>query len=261
MNPPYQNIDSNFTDPNISSPLIISPIFKPLYQQIKTLIMQNLQSNRWKSGELIPSEIELSHYFKVSQGTVRKAIDELATENILVRRQGKGTFVATHHERHAQFRFLRLMPDSGKSQIIDKKIAKFKRLHATAEIASLLGLKLVDSVIYIRRIMIFDNVPTILEEIWLPGTLFETLTHEYLVDYEGPIYGLFETRFGICMIRAVEQVRAFIASTNLAKLLSVKKSSPLLCVDRVSFTYSDRPVEVRRGFYITNHHHYHNKLS
>src|SRR5690349_2911838 len=76
-------------------------------------IRQSLQSGEWKPGELMPSEVELAVRFKVSQGTVRKAIDELAAENLVVRRQGKGTFVATHHEERAHFRFLKLMPDEG----------------------------------------------------------------------------------------------------------------------------------------------------
>ena len=84
-----------------------------LYQQIKGLITQDLQAGLWKPGEVIPSEFELAARFKVSQGTVRKAIDELAAENLLVRRQGKGTFVATHSEQHVQYRFLRLKPDGG----------------------------------------------------------------------------------------------------------------------------------------------------
>src|SRR3978361_904244 len=92
-----------------------SPTFSPLYQQIKALITQSLQSGEWKPGELIPSEVELATRFKVSQGTVRKAIDELSGENLVVRRQGKGTFVATHHEARAQFRFLRLESDAGET--------------------------------------------------------------------------------------------------------------------------------------------------
>ncbi len=82
-----------------------SPTFSPLYQQIKALIMQSLQTGEWKPGELIPSEVELAYRYKVSQGTVRKAIDELSADNLVVRRQGKGTFVATHHEARVQFRF------------------------------------------------------------------------------------------------------------------------------------------------------------
>ena len=90
-----------------------TPSFSPLYQQIKVLLMRSLQSGEWKPGEAIPSEMELAARFRVSQGTVRKAIDELAGENHLVRRQGKGTFVATHAEEQTQYRFLRLTPDDG----------------------------------------------------------------------------------------------------------------------------------------------------
>ncbi len=73
-----------------------TPAFSPLYQQIKALITRSLQSGEWRPGEAIPSEMELAARYRVSQGTVRKAIDELAVENRVVRRQGKGTFVATH---------------------------------------------------------------------------------------------------------------------------------------------------------------------
>ncbi|HXM81598.1 MAG TPA: GntR family transcriptional regulator, partial [Burkholderiales bacterium] len=72
------------------------PSFSPLYRQIKDLLLESLRSGEWRPGEAIPSEIELAARFRVSQGTVRKAVDELAAENLLVRRQGKGTFVATH---------------------------------------------------------------------------------------------------------------------------------------------------------------------
>ena len=67
-----------------SGPGAASPTFSPLYQQIKSLIMQSLQSGEWKPGELIPSEVELAFRYKVSQGTVRKAIDELSAENLVV---------------------------------------------------------------------------------------------------------------------------------------------------------------------------------
>src|SRR6201990_2642840 len=90
-----------------TAPPATSPTFSPLYQQIKGLITRSLQSGEWKPGEAIPSEVELAARFKVSQGTVRKAIDAMADENLVVRRQGKGTYVATHAEEKIQYRFLR----------------------------------------------------------------------------------------------------------------------------------------------------------
>jgi GntR family transcriptional regulator len=238
-----------------------SPTFSPLYQQIKALITQSLQSGEWKPGELIPSEVELAARFKVSQGTVRKAIDELSAENLVVRRQGKGTFVATHHEERAHYRFLRLMPDVGEAHQADNRIIEVKRMRAPAEVARLLDVKSGDSVIFIRRVQSFDGVPTILEELWLPGALFRGLTAERLVEYKGPMYGLFETEFGTRMIRATERVKAVLAEPQVSVLLDVPPGTPLLSLERVSFTYGDKPVEVRRGLYRTDRHHYHNELS
>ena len=183
-------------------PASASPTFSPLYQQIKALITQSLQSGEWKPGELIPSEVELSYRFKVSQGTVRKAIDELSAENLVVRRQGKGTFVATHHEARVQFRFLRLMPDTGEANQPENRIIEVKRLRGPAEVTRVLDIKAGDSVVFIKRVQYFDNVPIILEEIWLPGAIFKGLTAERLVEYKGPMYGLFEAEFGTQMIRA-----------------------------------------------------------
>jgi GntR family transcriptional regulator len=238
-----------------------SPTFSPLYQQIKALITQSLQSGEWKPGELIPSEVELANRFKVSQGTVRKAIDELAAENLVMRKQGKGTFVSTHHEARAHFRFLRLMPDEGVPHYPESKFIEVKRMRAPADVARLLDLKSGDAVVFIKRVQSFDGVPTIVEELWLPGATFKGLTAERLVEYKGPMYGLFESEFGTRMIRATEKIRAVCADAGASALLRIAANTPLLASERVSFTYGDKPVELRRGLYLTEHHHYHNELN
>ena len=238
-----------------------SPSFRPLYQQIKALITQSLQAGEWKPGELMPSEVELAARFKVSQGTVRKAIDELAAENLVLRRQGKGTFVASHAEERAHFRFLRLMPDEGVPHHPENRFLEVKRIRAPAEVARLLDLKSGDAVVYIKRVQSFDGEPTILEELWLPGQLFKGLSAERLVEYKGPMYGLFETEFGTRMIRATEKIRAVAADAGSAAHLRVAEGTPLLCGERVSYTYGDKAVELRRGMYLTSHHHYMNELS
>ncbi len=235
--------------------------FSPLYQQIKALILGSLQAGEWKPGEAIPSENDLAARFKVSQGTVRKAIDELASENLLVRRQGKGTFVATHHEDRVHFRFLRLVPDDGEPHYPKSKILDCKRLRAPAEIAKLLDLKAGDAVVQIERILFFSEEATVYEEIWLPGTTFKGLTTERLVDWRGPMYALFETEFATHMVRATERLRAVAADELSAKHLGIEINTPLLAVERVSFTYGERPVEVRKAVYLTSTHHYLNELN
>jgi GntR family transcriptional regulator len=236
-------------------------VFTPLYKQIKRLLLQDLDRGAWKPGELIPSEIELAARFQVSQGTVRKAIDELAAENLLLRRQGKGTFVATHHEPKAQFRFLRIMPDEGEAVAAQSRFLDCRRQRATADIARHLELKAGDSVVFVRRLLSFKSEPIIVDDIWLPGALFKSLTAERLAEYHGPLYGLFESEFGTRMIRADERLRACPAEAEIAKLLKVPAGAPVLLVERVSLTYGERPVELRRGFCLTEHHHYHNTLT
>jgi GntR family transcriptional regulator len=238
-----------------------APAFSPLYQQIKTLLVRSLQAGEWRPGEAIPSEIDLAARFKVSQGTVRKAIDELAAENLLVRRQGKGTFVATHAEQKVQFRFLRLAPDDGEAAGAQRRFIDCRRLRAPSDIARALQLKSGDTVVQVRRVLSFRGAPVVLDDIWLPGQLFKGLTAEKLGDYRGPMYGLFETEYGVRMIRAEEKIRAVAADAAAAELLGVAPGAPLLSVERLSLTYDDKPVELRRGLYNTAAHHYRNELS
>ncbi|HWK62546.1 MAG TPA: GntR family transcriptional regulator [Eoetvoesiella sp.] len=240
---------------------VSSAAYSPLYQQIKGLLLQSLDRGEWKPGESIPSELELAARFQVSQGTVRKAIDELAAENLLLRRQGKGTFVATHHEAKVRFRFLRLTSDDGQPKMTGSQILDCRRVKAPTDIARLLDLRAADAVVNLRRLLSFEQVPTILDDIWLPGSVFRGLTADSLSRYRGPLYGLFESEFGISMVRAEEKIKAVSASAEQAQLLQVAPSSPLLQVERVSFTYGDRPVEVRRGLYVTERFHYRNSLN
>ena len=256
-NPPYAGSDALGASG-------LTPAFSPLYQQIKGLILQSLQSGEWKPGEAIPSEMDLAGRFRVSQGTVRKAIDELAAENLVVRRQGKGTFVATHAEQHVQYRFLKLQPDNGDAQSegpAERTIIDCKRLRASADIARALSLRSGDPVLQVRRVLAYAGVPTILEELWLPGAPFKGLTAERLSNYNGPMYALFETEFGVRMVRAEESIRAINPDAEQASLLKVDATTPLLSVERVAYTYNDTPMELRRGLYRTDTHHYRNALS
>ncbi|UCV01528.1 GntR family transcriptional regulator [Acidovorax radicis] len=241
-----------------------TPAFSPLYQQIKGLILQSLQQGEWKPGEAIPSEMELAARFRVSQGTVRKAIDELAAENLVMRKQGKGTFVATHAEQHVQYRFLKLLPDTGDARVegpAQRQVIDCRRVRASADVARALALRSGDAVMQAKRILSFASVPTILEDIWLPGQAFKGLTAEQLANYQGPTYAMFELDFGVRMVRAEEKIRAVLPDEDQTRLLQVSSVTPLLSVERIAYTYNDVPMELRRGLYLTDTHHYRNELS
>jgi len=240
----------------------VSPTFSPLYRQIKGLILQALESGEWRPGQAIPSEQELAIRFNVSQGTVRKAIDEMAADNILVRRQGRGTYVASHTDPRQMFRFLRLVPEDGGVLAHPKSVpVDCWRTKAGQEAARTLGIDPDAQVIIVRRVLQFGRKPIVADEIFLPEELYQGLNMEMLQVWSSSLYSLFETRFGLRMIRAQERIRAVAADQAAAELLQVNEGTPLLSVERVTYTYGDKPVEWRRGVYSTSEHLYLNDLT
>lgn len=239
----------------------IAPSFQPLYLQIKALLQKSLEVREWGPGKAIPSEIELAGRFGVSQGTVRKAIDALAADNLVVRRQGKGTFVATHtEERVSMFRFLRIRRNDGRSEYPATRLIDLRRGKAGVESARLLELKPGDAVLILRRVLEWGGAPVVLDEMTLPAALFRGLTRTKYEAYRGSMYGFFETQFGVRMLKAQERLSAIAADAASATILGVLPGAPLLAVDRVTLTYGNRPVEVRRGLCNTRSHHYVNEL-
>lgn len=238
-----------------------APQYRPLYVQVKELLTRSLAAE-WTPGETIPSELELAARFGVSQGTVRKAIDALAADNLLVRRQGKGTFVASHTEEKASmFRFLRLRRNDGRDEYPANRLVGVRRGKASAEIARALGIRTGDAVITLRRLLEYEGRPAVLDEIVVPAPLFKGLDRRKVERYRGSMYGLFETQFGVRIVRAREKLSAVAADPRRAALLRVAPGTPLLAVERVTYSFGDKPVEWRRGLCSTRNHHYLNDLS
>jgi len=238
-----------------------SPSFQPLYLQIKGLLEKSLEAGEWRPAEPIPSEIELARRFGVAQGTVRRAIEALAADNLVVRRQGKGTFVATHtEERASMFRFLRIRRNDGLDEYPGSRLIDVRRAKAASEVARILALRPGEGVIVLRRILEYGGVPAVLDEITLPAALFRGLTKARFEAYHGSMYGFFETQFGVRCLNAEEKLRAVAADESGARLLGVAPGTPLLAVDRITLTYGERPVEWRRGLCVTRDHHYFTRL-
>ena len=225
------------------------------------MILASLQASEWLPGDAIPSEMELAARYAVSQGTVRKAIDELAAQNLLIRRQGKGTFVATHQEEDFQYRFLRLEPDSGEKLHLKNQFLACENIPSDPYIARLLKIKPGDSIIRIDRIQSSAGRPIAFEEIWLPEARFKGLNLEMLNAWPGPMYAFYESEYATHMVRAEEKIKAVLAGSDLAKYLQISEGAAFLSVERVAFTYGNKPVEIRHARYDTNGQHYDNKLN
>ena len=237
-----------------------SPSYKPLYDQIKVLITQSLIGGEWRPGDMIPSEIELASRYKVSQGTVRKAIDALASENILIRRQGKGTFVATHNAEGIKLRFLRLTSADGQKEVLQNEFISCTKGKADSHMAQVLDLKAGASIIEVKRLLSFSGRPLIFDHIIVPASPFKGLNGAKVEESNGSMYSMYESQFGIRMIRAEERLRAVSATGEVAEALGLKNQEPLLSIERVSFTYGDKPMEWRLGLCVTDNHHYMNEL-
>lgn len=237
-----------------------SPSYRPLYDQIKVLITQSLIAGEWRPGEIIPSEVELAARYKVSQGTVRKAIDSLATENILIRRQGKGTFVATHEAEGMKLRFLRLTAVNGQKELLNNEFISCEKAKADAHIAQVLDIKAGAATIEVKRLLTFSGRPLIYDHIIVPAAPFKGLNSAKVEESNGSMYSMYESQFGVRMIRAEERLKAVAASKEVAKALGLKEGYPLLSIERVSFTYGDKPMEWRLGLCLTDDHHYMSEL-
>lgn len=253
----FKAMTRDASSPAVRAP---SPTFSPLYRQIKDFLIRSLEAGEWGPGDAIPSEGELATRFNVSQGTVRKAIDEMAAENLLVRRQGKGTFVATHTDPHSFYRFLRLVPDDGSATHTVSDPFSCVLQEATPEVAAVLGLPVGAQVICIERLLRFSGEPVVFDQIYLVPELFPGLALEKLRGGERSLYSQFESDYGVRMINAEEHLRAVAADSHSAARLGLKTGDPLLLVERTAYTYGNKPVEWRRGLYCTTRHYYRNDL-
>ena len=233
---------------------------EPLYVEVKKKITQSLIQGEWGPGEVIPSESELANIYDVSQGTVRKAIDDLSAESILVRRQGKGTYVATHNEENIQLRFLRLTSQFGLNEKLDNQLISFSKEKATNKLAKILNINPSSTIISVTRILTFNENPLILDVIKIPAQSFRGLTPEMIVENNGSMYRMYETDFGVRMLRADEKILAITANSETASHLKVQENHPLLSVERISYTYKNKPLEWRLGLCVTNNHFYRSEL-
>lgn len=230
------------------------PAARPLYVQVKELMRSRLSEGSWKPGRLLPSEFELAAEFGVSQGTVRKALDELAVEKLVVRRQGKGTFVAEHDDDRALFHFLKLLADDGARALPESRVLAVKVARANAVERATLALEEGAKVWRIDRLRKLSGRPSILEQVSAPEALFPGLGREEPVP--NTLYRLYEARYGVTVARAEERLKAVAARKAEADALDIAPGTPLLAIDRIAFAIDGRPVELRRSLCLTDRHHY-----
>lgn len=232
------------------------PLAFPLYKELERQMRKALAQGEWKPGEAIPAERRLSERFGVSIGTVRKAIDELCAANLLIRQQGRGTFVASHNRDRMLFYFFHVVPQSGGKEYPDVRMLAFTRAKADRGEADSLRLAPGDSVIRVRNLLRLGGVPVIVDDLTLPAARFPGLTERQFASRPSTIYNLYQDAFGLSVVKTRERVRATLADADTAQRLGIAVGAPLLAIRRIALSYNDDPVEFRVSLVNTAHHEY-----
>lgn len=228
----------------------------PLYRELERAMRDALASGEWKPGEAIPAERRLAERYGVSIGTVRKAIDALVDANLLIRQQGRGTFVASHNRDRMLFYFFHIVPEQGAKQYPDVRLVSFARGKADRGEAELFRLAPGDAVIRIRNLLRLRGQPVIVDDLTLPAARFPGLTDKQFANRPSTIYNLYQDAFGLSVVTTRERLRATLADAQIAALLRVPEGAPLLAIRRIALSYNDDPIELRRSLVDTTAHEY-----
>jgi GntR family transcriptional regulator len=228
----------------------------PLYKEVKLRLTRGLASGDWKPGEAIPSESRLAAQFNVSIGTIRKAIDELVAEQILVRQQGRGTFVATHTADRTLFYFFHIVAKDGSRELPVTQLLSFRAGKAAAEEQEALAIERAAPVFRIRNLLRLSGRPVLYDELTVAEKRFPGLTEEMFARRETTIYGMYQGQWGLNVVRISERLSAGAAPARAASELGIDTGSPVLMVKRIAYTYHDEPVEYRVSWVDTAHHEY-----
>jgi GntR family transcriptional regulator len=236
------------------------PLTTPLYREVKRQLMAALSNGEWKPGDAIPAERRLAERYGISIGTVRRAIDELVAENMLIRQQGRGTFVASHNRDRLLFYFFHVVPQNGAKEYPVVRLLGFARGKADKLASETLAIAIGEPIFRFRNLLSLSGEPVIVDDIAVSAARFPGMTERAIRDRPSTVYNLYQDAFSISVVRTVERLRATTADDDIAPLLHVAPGAPLLQVRRVALTYSDVPVELRISHVNTAHHEYWSEL-
>lgn len=216
---------------------------RPLYLQVRDMLVERIATGQWKPGTAIPNEIQLSRELGVSVGTVRKSLDAMEGELLVSRKQGRGTFVNDQTSDHLAYRFNNLREEDGRHLVGEpQQDGQSAPAAADADECRRLQLRQGEQVMRIQRTRLRRDRPYMLERIALPASRFPGLAER--TGFTDQIVSLAQ-EYGMLLGRAVEQVTATTAEADTAAQLGVPEGSSLLRLDRVVYAIDGRPVEWR----------------
>lgn len=239
----------------------------PRYRSVKQALQKMIEKGQYRAGSVLPGETLLAGNLQVSIGTLRRAVDELVHEHVLVRRQGKGTYVALHSPARFMFQFFHVEPrwSFGDDEAMHlQKPAEYPAIEclsfasgrAIATQASALRIKSGDGVFNFENRLLLGQRAVMRDQICVSSALFKGLSETKFTQRSGTIYSLYQTDFGITVLRTLERARAVAADVASARILGVSAGAPVMEIHRLALTFGDRPVEYRVSTLTTAAHDY-----
>lgn len=236
-----------------------APRFEPLYRQVRQILQDRIASGDWAPGALLPAEPKLAEQLGVSSGTVRKALDALALDKLVVRHQGRGTFVAMQTPDSTLFQFFSVVDRNGQMALPDSREVGREEGPATAEERQRLALSGRAKVLRLDRVRPLSGQDALVERVIVPVALFPGLGQSE-APLPNTLYDHYQDRYGITILRADEYLRAATAGGRVGRLLGIESGTPLLAIDRTAYSFDDQPVEWRVSLLDTSHFAYRNVL-
>jgi GntR family transcriptional regulator len=233
----------------------------PLYRAVARALLRTIEEGALAPGAALPSETRLSASFGVAVGTLRRAVDDLVADHILVRRQGRGTFVATHTRDRFLFQFFHVERGDGLREAPEVELLSFERARMDEEAASALGMQAGDPAFAVQNRLRLQDTVVVHDQLVIPAVLFRGLTEKRLRERPSTLYHLYQNEFGITVVRAHERVRAVAADRASARVLGISPGQALLQVRRTAIALGGRAVEYRTSSVVTTRHDYVNLLS
>jgi GntR family transcriptional regulator len=228
----------------------------PLYREVRKRITEAIGAGEWRPGQALPAEKKLCERFGVSMGTLRKAVDELTASGVLVRQQGRGTFVARHSQDRYLFSFFHLVGHDGHKAYPEVELVAFETLAADPDMAQDLALPVGAPLLHLSNRLSLRGQVVSLDEIYLPAALFPGLSEQRLRGRQATLYQMYQDEFDVSVVRASERVRSVAATRAQARLLGTASGAPLLRIVRRVHSFRDRPVELRFSYVDTTHCEY-----
>ena len=221
----------------------------PLHARLRDALASRIARQEWPADARIPSETQLATHYGVAANTMRRALEQLVTEGLLERRQGRGTFVRRPAFRASLFRFFRFQDQEGGGVVIpESRIVARVLTTLPAVAAKALQLPEGHAALRLDRIRLWAGSPVVMEEVFLPLPRFAALRDKPLPAFDTLLYPLYEREFGLVVGEVQDELRVGLADARRAELLGVAEGGAVAIIDRLSLTVDGVPLEWRRAW-------------